>query len=186
MEQHLTIQITGQQRFISSDTALTLWCWVFPLTYLLHIAEEYYVGGGYAAYLVRLRGLQISTSLFLAAQGVGMVLMIAGIFLARRFNFRHTLIVILGAVVLVNGITHLVMSLADWGYGPGLLTSLLLWIPLGGATLFHFKGRISNRKFWLGVASGVGVNASIVLLEIIGGRALHIESGLMLQGTLRG
>jgi uncharacterized protein with HXXEE motif len=165
----LTIQITNRLRVPLSDTALTLWCWLFPLTYLLHIAEEYFVGGGYAAHLLRLRGLQISTSLFLAAQGVGMVLMIAGIFLAHRFNFRNTLIVILGAVVFVNGITHLVTSLADWGYGPGLLTSLLLWIPLGSVTLFHFKGRISNRNFWLGVASGVGVNACIVLLEIIGG-----------------
>ncbi len=90
---YLSIRITNKQHVTLSDTALTLWCWVFPLTYLLHIAEEYYVGGGYTAYLLRLRGLQISTSLFLAAQGVGMGLMIAGIFLAHRFNFRNTLIV---------------------------------------------------------------------------------------------
>ena len=161
--------MTNNLRAPSSDAALTLWCWIFPVTYLLHIAEEYYVGGGYPAYLLRLRGLQISTSLFLGAQGVGIVLMIGAISLAHRFNFRNTLIVILGAVVLVNGISHLSISLAVWGYGPGLLTSLLLWIPLGGATLFHFKGRMSNRKFWLGVASGVAVNASIVLIEIIVG-----------------
>ena len=130
----MSIRMTNKLRVPSSDTALTLWCWIFPLTYLLHIAEEYYVGGGYAAYLVRLRGLQISTSLFLAAQGVGMILMIAGIFLARRFNFRNTLIVILGAVVLVNGITHLVMTLR---LGLDLALTSVSLDPLAGP-IFHF------------------------------------------------
>lgn len=170
MRWHLIPSMTNNLRAPSSDAALTLWCWIFPVTYLLHIAEEYYVDDGYPAYLLRLRGLQISTFLFLAAQGVGMVLMIAGILLAHRFNFRNTLIVILGAVVLVNGITHTVTSLAYWHYGPGLVTSILIWIPIGVATLFHFKGSMSDRRFWLAIAIGVAINAAIAVFTMRGGR----------------
>lgn len=162
--------MTNKLRALLSDTPIALWCWVFPVTYLLHIAEEYYVADGYSAYLLKLRGVELSPTRFLATQSVGVVLMIAGILLAKRFNFQNTLVVILGAVVLVNGITHTVTSLAYWHYGPGLVTSILIWIPIGVATLFHFKGRMSDRRFWLAIAIGVAINAAIAVFTMRGGR----------------
>jgi uncharacterized membrane protein HdeD (DUF308 family) len=153
-----------------SDTAITFWSWLFPITYLIHIAEEYYAAEGYSAYLLKLRGVELSNFRFLTAHTIGLLLIIVGIFLAQRLNFRHTLLVILGATVLVNGITHTITSFTTRSYGPGLISSLVLWIPLGLATLFQFYGRMSNQRFWFCGAIGLGINAAIVVFTMRGGR----------------
>lgn len=153
-----------------SDRYVTLWLWMFPITYVIHIAEEYFIGGGYSAYLQKLRGVQLSPTRFLVAQSIGVVLMVVGVVLAKRFRFQNMLIVILGAVVLVNGLTHSVTSIAHRGYGPGLITSGFIWIPFGLATLVRFKPANSTRRYWIAVAIGVGINVVIGVLTMRGGR----------------
>jgi Protein of unknown function with HXXEE motif len=153
-----------------SDTSITFWSWLFPITYLMHVAEEYSLGGGYSQYILKLRGVHFSSTRFLVSQSVGLGLMIIGILIARRLGFLRILLVILGGVVLVNGITHTVTSLTYWSYGPGLITSLLVWLPLGIATLIRFYGLISPRKYWMAVLIGVGINAAIAIFTMRGGR----------------
>ena len=155
-----------------SERAVTHWLWLFPITYLIHIAEEYFVGGGYSAYLQKLRGVHLSPTRFLVAQSIGVVLMVIGVVLAKRFRFQNMLIVILGAVVLVNGITHSATSIVHGGYGPGLITSGFIWIPFGLATLVRFKAANSNRRYWIAVAIGVGINVVIGVLTMRGGRVV--------------
>jgi hypothetical protein len=152
------------------DTTITIWSWLFPATYLVHIAEEYWGGEGYSAYLLRLRGVHFSPQRFLLIQSLGVVLMVTGVILARRFGFTQMMLVIFGAIVLVNGLTHTVTSIRHEGYGPGLISCLVIWIPLGLITLFRFKGRISEGRYWTGVAIGIGVNGIIAVLTLRGGR----------------
>lgn len=154
-----------------SDRSLTFWSWLFPLTYLLHIAEELWGGEGYSAYLKRLRGVELPQTEFLVGQAIGMALIIAGILLARRFNFPRQLLVILGTVVFINGLSHLSTSLFHREYGPGLITGVLIWIPFGIVTLIRFKRSISSFRYWLYVATGVAINAVIAILTLGGGRA---------------
>lgn len=154
-----------------SDGTLTIWSWLFAVTYLLHIAEEMWGGEGYSAYLKRLRGVELSPTKFLVGQAIGMALIIAGIILARRFNFPRQLLVILGTVVLINGLSHLSTSLIHGEYGPGLVTGVLIWIPLGVATLIRFKPSVSAFRYWLYVATGIAINAIIAVITLSGGRA---------------
>ena len=142
----------------------TLWPWLFPITYLLHIAEEYWGGEGYSAYLLSLRGVQLSPTRFLLVQTIGFALMIIGIILARRLQFRNLMSVIIGAVVLANGLTHTILSIAYTEYVPGLITSIVLWIPLGMATLLGLRRMMRDARYWLSVALGVGINGIIELV----------------------
>jgi hypothetical protein len=144
--------------------------WVFPLTYLIHIAEEYWGGEGYPAYILRLRGVHMSTSRFLVAQSVGVVLVTIGVILARRFRFPQMMLIILGAIVLVNGITHTVTAVSIMGYGPGLWSSILIWTPLGVFTLLRFRNAVSRKQYWIAIAIGVGVNVVVGILTMRGGR----------------
>ncbi|HUS11619.1 MAG TPA: HXXEE domain-containing protein [Pyrinomonadaceae bacterium] len=155
-----------------SAAAINFWSWMFPLTYLIHIAEEYWGGEGYPAYILRLRGVQMSTTRFLVAQGIGFVLVTIGVILARRFNFRQMMLVILGTIVLVNGITHSVTALSIMSYGPGLWSSILVWMPLGIFALMRFRKGVTTKKYWIAVAIGVGVNIVVGILTMRGGRVV--------------
>lgn len=105
-------------------------------------------------------------------QAIGLALMIMGIILARRLQFPKQLTVILGSLVLVNGITHTLLSLAYAEYVPGLITSILLWIPLGIATLVSMRSTMRETRYWLCVALGVGINAVIELVTSKAGQSL--------------
>jgi hypothetical protein len=155
-----------------SAATIDFWSWVFPVTYLIHIAEEYWGGEGYPAYILRLRGVHMSTTRFLVAQGVGVVLVTLGVILARRFNFPQMMLVILGTIVLVNGITHTVTALSIMSYGPGLWSSIFVWMPLGIFTLLRFRKGVSTKKYWIAVAIGVGVNVVVGILTMRGGRVV--------------
>ena len=150
--------------------AVNLLSWVFPATYLIHIAEEYWVGEGYPAYILRLRGVHMSTTRFLLAQGVGFVLVTIGILLARRFKFPQMMLVILGTIVLVNGITHTLTALSIMSYGPGLWSSIFIWMPLGLFTIWRFRNAVTRKKYWIAIAIGVGVNVVVGILTMRGGR----------------
>ena len=155
----------------NSASSVVLWSWLFPLTYIIHIGEEFYGGEGYPAYLKRLRGVDMSPTKFLVGQGIGLALIILGIFIARRLNFPRQLLIILGTVVMINGLTHLVTSSYYRQYGPGLISGVLIWIPFGLATLIRFKNVMKPRRYWLYFAIGVGINVAVTLITLQGARS---------------
>jgi hypothetical protein len=106
------------------------------------------------------------------AQSLGVVLVTIGVILARRFNFPQMMLVILGTIVLVNGITHTVTALSIMSYGPGLWSSIFIWMPLGIFTLLRFRKDVSTKKYWTAIAIGVGVNVVVGILTMRGGRVV--------------
>ena len=155
------------------DQTTVLWSWLFPLTYLIHVAEEYWGGEGYPAYIFKLRGVHLSNTRFLAAQSVGFVLVIVGILLARKFRFLPMMLVILGSMVAVNALTHTVTALSTLKYAPGLWSSIFVWGPIGIASMVRFKALIRKQKqYWLAIAIGAGINVVIGILTMRGGRVL--------------
>jgi hypothetical protein len=146
------------------------WPWLFPLTYLLHIAEEYWGGDGYLAYLSRTKGVVLSSMRFLFMTGIGWVLMIAGIPLARMFGFPQLLMVILGTVFLVNGVSHAISSMVTARYNPGLVTGMLIWMPLGIVTLVQLRERMRAARYLTALVIGVAIQAVVSLLSLRGGK----------------
>ena len=153
-----------------SDKSIHLWSWIFPVTYLIHIAEEYWGGEGYSAYIFRVRGVHMTPARFLAAQSIGFFLVTLAVILARQLSFPQTMLLILGTIVLINGLTHSFTSLITYGYGPGLYSSVFIWIPLGLITLLGFKRGVSRKRYWLCIAIGVAVNVLIGVITMRGGR----------------
>ena len=155
------------------DRTTILWSWLFPLSYLIHIAEEYWGGEGYPAYILRLRGVHMSTGRFLAAQSVGFIFVTIAVVLARRLKFLPMMLVILGAVVAGNAVTHTVTALSILSYGPGLVSSIFVWGPLGIVTLVRFKSLIDDqRQYWIAIAIGVAINVVVGILTMRGGRVV--------------
>jgi Protein of unknown function with HXXEE motif len=144
----------------------TIWPWLFPVTYLVHIAEEYWGGDGYSAHLANTRGVKLPPTNFLVLTGLGGVLMIVGIMLAAQFKFPQLLLVIFGALVLANGLSHTISGVSTAKYNPGLISGVLLWIPLGAITLLRLKGSMSGHRFFTALVIGVAIQVVVSLLSV--------------------
>jgi len=71
---------------------------------------------------------------------------------------------------MVNGFSHLGTSFYYREYSPGLISGVLIWIPLGIATLVRFKRGLSVPRYWLCVAIGIAINAAVAVITLKGGR----------------
>ena len=155
---------------IRSYNAVNLLSWLIPITYLIHIAEEYWGGEGYPAYIYRLRGVYLPPSRFLVAQALGFVLVVLAVILARHFHFPTMMLVILCTTVMGNAVTHIYSALTTLSYNPGLLSSVLIWLPLGIFVLVRFRREVSPQRYWLAIAIGAGINLAIAVITMRGGR----------------
>jgi hypothetical protein len=144
--------------------------WAFPVSYLIHIAEEYWGGEGYSAYLYRLRGVHLSTWRFFFFHGLGVVLVTIGIPISLTMKWPRFFLGIMGALVVSNGITHTVTALRHGGYGPGLVSCLLIWVPLGLVTLFLLYGEMPPLRLAVTISIGVAINATVALIALRGGK----------------
>jgi hypothetical protein len=160
----------------SVDRRATLLLWLFPATFLIHIAEEYWGGGGFSAYMARARGVNLPPSRFLLMNGIGLALMILGVVLSRRYKFSQWLLVCLGMVVMGNGLSHTINSAVTREYNPGVVSGLLIWIPLGLTALIHARGKMNGRKYWVAIVIGIGILLVVALLALSGGRPQSLLS----------
>ncbi len=150
--------------------SLSTWLWLFPITYVIHIAEEYWGGEGYVAYLYRLRGVTITPKRFLILQLLGFGWMTGLVIISQLLNFREFVLAMLGTVTMLNGITHSITAIRHRGYGPGLVSCVLTWIPLGLLTLIFIFPHMALVTFVAAVLCGVGIIAFIMIFTMRGGK----------------
>lgn len=154
---------------IQSSYSLLFWLWIFPASYVVHAAEEFWGGEGYTAYLYRLRGVHIPISRFIVLHLMGLSLIVAGVIISQILNFPVFMVAIFGGLMFSNGMSHTVTAIWDRGYGPGLITSIL-WIPLGVVTVYEMFGQIPNTKLAIATAVGLGINGGVAFLTMRGGK----------------
>ena len=141
------------------------WATLFPLTYLVHIAEEYYCGGGFPQYMRRYYHVEMTEARFLKLQVIGVIAMIVGLWLSAKLRFPKTMLVILAAVVAANAAIHLIRSAANVRYEPGLITGLALWLPLGLTTVYLNRAEMSSVRLIFSIAIGLGIGGLVELIQ---------------------
>jgi hypothetical protein len=152
-----------------SDTSVAWWLSLFPLTYLLHIADEYWSGDGYSAHVFKTYGIELSPSRFIVLQAIGFALMTSGVVLAIVFRFPNTLLVTFSGIVFVNSLVHIFRSLINGHAEPGLTTALLLWLPLGLITLVLVRNNMSFGRFCFAFLLGAMISSVVEMIAKTGG-----------------
>jgi hypothetical protein len=163
-----------------------MWIWWAPLAAVgLHITEEFFWPGGFGdwdrAYrpaikksitprlhvIVNLLLVFLCFSVWLAGSSPDGAV-IAGFTLRSAIPPAHALVswVVLVGLLAGNAIFHVVGSIRTRRYSPGMVTGVLLYLPLAGYGLWHFirAGRISV----LAAAGWLLVGASYQLWATIG------------------
>lgn len=142
--------------------------WWFPVTYALHVAEEYWGGESFPRWISRLAQVQFTAPAFVRLNAVAMGAMLVAVWCLHRGRCRP-LAATLGAIVLINGLAHTIGSLVTWSYSPGLVTGLFLWVPLGVAALRRAHGELGRGWLWSGIGAGVGVHALVSSVVLASG-----------------
>ena len=146
------------------------WGWLFPATYALHILEELWGGEGFTAWMARVAGVELAPGRFLVWNALALLSMAAGVLLAERFRHLRWLLVAYAVAFLLNALSHLAASLYTASYSPGLVSSLLLWLPLAALTLLGFRKTLTRRGRRAGVLVGLLMHCVVLALTLLGGR----------------
>lgn len=134
--------------------------WIFQAfvgAAVLHVLEEYFYPGRFPDFMKRsfpIFAPYITTSFAILINGLFLVLCILGaVFGKRSLVFGLSI----ASLLVFNGFTHLGGSLRARRYAPGVLSGLLLYLPLGITAYVFFlrSGQLSVSQTLLSVLLGM-------------------------------
>lgn len=144
--------------------SLESWIWLFPASYLVHIADEYF--GEFSSLAADFTGLPFTDAVFLLANALFWFLMVGAAVWAIRTNSGAELVVVLATIVIINVALHGSGALLTRRYSPGLISGALLWLPLGALSLVRGKRVLLPSAFRTAVALGFGIHLLVPLVAL--------------------
>jgi len=128
--------------------------WIFAVVLVIHLTEEFW-GGMRSFDRDKLHGLDLSRGGFIRTNLVAIGGLLALSVMAVKMGFPQFLLVSLGAFVLINATRHVIKSAREISYSPGLITGLLIFLPLGALTLIRLEPRMSGFRYSAAIAAGL-------------------------------
>jgi hypothetical protein len=127
--------------------------WLFVAAYVAHVTEELW--GGFPAWFAHVAGRPLPVSAFLAINAVGLTVLIGAVLAAIKRESLGWIAVAIATVSTINPLAHLLASIVTGTYSPGLVTGVVLWLPIAQLTLLRAWHQIKPSLFWRGIAAGV-------------------------------
>ena len=141
------------------------WYWFFPITLPIHIAEEFWGGEGFLAWNARATGAIFTVTKFFILVSFGFLLVLTGVLLARHYKRMRWIISALATIFLINGFSHLIATITQHRYSPGLISGVLLWIPFSIWILVGEHRLTSKRHFVGGMITGLLIHGVVTLFS---------------------
>lgn len=136
--------------------------WLFIPAYGIHVAEEWFAH--FPVWIGRVVGGALPAAAFFAINGVAMALAIIGVRAAVSREDRGWIAVAIATIALVNTLAHLGGSLLTSSYSPGLISAIVLYVPLGLLTMVRAGEQAEGRQVTQGVAAGVVIHALVFVV----------------------
>ena len=143
--------------------------WLFVPAYLAHLGEEFFAG--FPDWIRLIVGRPLPMTAFIAINAVALCLLIAAVRTAIRRESAGWMAVAIAAIVTLNALLHLLGSFATGTYSPGLITGVVLYLPLGQLTLLRAWHQQAPSAFARGVAVGVFIHAVVAAVAFAATRA---------------
>ena len=100
---------------------------------------------------------------FVIINGLAMLLMIVGVRAAIRSEESGWIAVTIATIALVNTLSHLAGALLTRGYAPGVISAVVLYIPLGSLTMIRAFDQ-ARHHVPRGVVVGVLLHAVVFVI----------------------
>ena len=117
-----------QGRHSQAASFIGTWCLLFPVSYIVHIAEEFW--GGFPEWVAEFSGFAASTKGFLAANVILWLAMAVAVVWVLRSAASAWVVVALATIVLINSVPYFLGTVLTCSYSPGLISAAVLWFPL--------------------------------------------------------
>lgn len=134
---------------------------LLPVAVAAHIAEEWY--GGFTVWASGNLGIGIGDGRFLVVNAIGLILAAIGAASAYRDRRAAWIGVAMAALVGLNTVVHMTLSIITGTYSPGTVTGVLLYIPLSAVILVWAVRHLSRRVVGGAVLCGVVIHAVATL-----------------------
>jgi hypothetical protein len=142
--------------------------WLFVPAYLVHVGEEWV--GGFATWIGTVSGRSLPTPAFFIVNAVALVLVVAGIRAAVREDRYGWIAVALATIVLVNTVAHAAGAALTRSYSPGLISAVVLYVPLGSLAMIRAIDQASRAQLIGGIATGLLIHAIVIIVAFASGR----------------
>ena len=146
----------------TSPAARRWWPLLLPLSYLLHVGEEWF--GGFDVWSERALGMPIGADRFILLNGIVWPLVAILTVVAVRRPSWSWLLTSIATVLVVNAAFHSLASIVTSTYSPGAITGLCLYLPVGGYALLDGRRRLPPGGFGWAVLLGVAAHVAVVVV----------------------
>ena len=136
--------------------------WLLVAAYAAHIVEEWF--GGFPEWLAAVTGAPLPRRAFVSINAVALLVVIVGTRVAMRSDSRAWIAIAVAAALFGNALLHILGSVVTGTYSPGLFTSVILYVPLGGLSLLRASEQAPRSGFARGVVAGLAAHAAVSLL----------------------
>lgn len=139
--------------------------WLMPAAFAPHIAEEY--GTGFPDWVTQTLGGAMTAGAFLTNNALFMVILLSLTALATWRPSRVTAFVLLSWAsgnLFWNAVFHLVTTALYGRYSPGLMTAVLLYLPV---SLLVARAALRERVLPLGAFAGATCIGGVLMLLVI-------------------
>jgi hypothetical protein len=136
--------------------------WPFVPAYAIHVAEEWF--GGFPAWLGQIVGSPMPGPAFLIINAVAFVLLIAAIRWATQSERSGWMAVAVATIFLANTLAHAAGSAMTRSYGPGLISAVVLYVPLGSLAMIRAIDQADRAQVSRGVLAGLAIHALVFAL----------------------
>jgi hypothetical protein len=142
--------------------------WLFVPAYLIHLAEEWLAN--FPDWMARVVGRPLPEPAFLIINGIALVVAVASIRAAVRDAQNGWIAVAIATIVLTNTAAHAAGTALTRSYSPGLISAIVLYLPLGTLTMMRAVDEAPSGQLTRGVGLGLALHALVFVLAFTAAR----------------
>jgi hypothetical protein len=142
--------------------------WLFVPAFAVHVAEEWVAG--FPAWVARVAGAPLPAGAFVVVNGIAMAFLAFGVRAAVRDGRHGWIAVAVATIALVNTLGHAAGSVLTRAYSPGLVSAVVLYVPLASLTMMRALDQAPRAQLQRGIVAGLLIHALAFLVAWISAR----------------
>ena len=140
---------------------------LYPPAFAAHVAEELLAGEGFRHWFGRIGGGTLSLRAFLTINVVGFAVVLTGAVFATRRDTAGWLAIALATLFSANALLHLLGTMLTGAYSPGLITGVVLYVPIGSLVLLRAAPQADQRALTTGTVAGLAAQAAVFATALL-------------------